>query len=164
MMRRWRQYWRGITPRERRLTSLAAGSLVLALCYYLVWLPWQARSEQWQRAIAREQQTVGWMLQQAPRVAQAPAVESAEASRQLSLPVLISQSSSRYGLTTSRLQPQGNQVSVTLARSDFTLLLHWLGELEQQGVSVVQLDVAAVEGQPGRVDISKLVLERRNES
>lgn len=164
MIRRWRHYWRGMTARERRMVSLAGGALLLAVGYSLLWLPWQTRSEQWQHTILREQQTVSWMRQQAPQVAQTPTVERGDAARQLSLPVLISQSSSRYGLTSSRLQPQGNQVSVTLARSDFTLLLQWLGELEQQGVSVIQLDVAAVEGQPGRVDISKLVVERRNEN
>lgn len=78
--------------------------------------------------------------------------------------MLISQSRSRYGLKATRLQPQGNQVAVTLERSDFTLLMQWLGEMEQVGVNVQQLDVNAVDGAPGRVDISKLVMECANES
>lgn len=164
-MRRWQQYWLGISVRERQLLLLAGSILLFAVLYYLLWQPWQVRSELWQRIQTREQQTVSWMLQNASRVTlSAPAATPSDDVRQLSLPVLISQSSSRFGLSTSRLQPQGHQISVTLARSDFTLLMQWLAELEQQGVSVSQLDVSAVDGQPGRVDISKLVLERRNES
>ncbi|MCW2475830.1 MULTISPECIES: type II secretion system protein M [unclassified Symbiopectobacterium] len=166
VMTQWHRYWLSITPRERRLLMLAGSALALAVCYFLLWQPWQQRSEQWQRTLVREQQTVAWLRQQAPRIAQAaaPSTSATEESRHVSLPVLISQSSSRYGLKAARLQPQGNQVAVTLERSDFTLLMQWLGEMEQLGVSVLQLDVNAVDGAPGRVDISKLVMERVNES
>lgn len=166
LMMQWHHYWLSITPRERRLLMLAGSALVLAVGYFLLWQPWQQRSEQWQRTLSREQQTVTWLRQQAPRIAQAaaPSTSLAAESRHVSLPVLISQSSSRYGLKTTRLQPQGNQVAVTLNRSDFTLLMQWLGEMEQLGVNVLQLDVNAVDGAPGRVDISKLVMERANES
>ncbi|WP_252120298.1 type II secretion system protein GspM [Symbiopectobacterium purcellii] len=166
IMTQWHHYWLSITPRERRLLMLAGSALVLAACYFLLWQPWQQRSEQWQRTLVREQQTVSWLRQQAPRIAQAaaPSTSPAAESRHVSLPVLISQSSSRYGLKATRLQPQGNQVAVTLERIDFTLLMQWLGEMEQSGVNVLQLDVNAVDGAPGRVDISKLVMERANES
>ncbi|MCW2477686.1 type II secretion system protein M [Candidatus Symbiopectobacterium sp. NZEC135] len=165
-MMQWHHYWLSITPRERRLLMLAGSALALAACYFLLWQPWQQRSELWQRTLVREQQTVTWLRQQAPRIAQAaaPSTPLAAESRHVSLPVLISQSSSRYGLKATRLQPQGNQVAVTLERSDFTLLMQWLGEMEQLGVSVLQLDMNAVDGAPGRVDISKLVMERANES
>lgn len=145
---------------------LAGSALVLAACYFLLWQTWQQRSEQWQRTLVREQQMVSWLRQQAPRIAQAaaPSTSQAAESRHVSLPVLISQSSSRYGLKATRLQPQGNQVAVTLERSDFTLLMQWLGDIEQVGVNVQQLDVNAVDGAPGRVNISKLVMERANES
>ncbi|WP_264623569.1 type II secretion system protein M [Candidatus Symbiopectobacterium sp. NZEC135] len=166
VMMQWHHYWLSITPRERRLLMLAGSALALAACYFLLWQPWQQRSELWQRTLVREQQTVTWLRQQAPRIAQAaaPSTPLAAESRHVSLPVLISQSSSRYGLKATRLQPQGNQVAVTLERSDFTLLMQWLGEMEQLGVSVLQLDMNAVDGAPGRVDISKLVMERANES
>lgn len=166
VMMQWHHYWLSITPRERRLLMLAGSALALAACYFLLWQPWQQRSELWQRTLVREQQTVTWLRQQAPRIAQAaaPSTPLAAESRHVSLPVLISQSSSRYGLKATRLQPQGDQVAVTLNRSDFTLLMQWLGEMEQLGVNVLQLDVNAVDGAPGRVDISKLVMERANES
>lgn len=166
VMTQWHRYWFSITARERRLLVLGAGALMLAACYFLLWQPWQQRSEQWQRTLVREQQTVAWLRQQAPRIAQAaiPSTSATAESRHVSLPVLISQSSSRYGLKAARLQPQGNQVAVTLERSDFTLLMQWLSEMEQQGVSVLQLDVHAVDGAPGSVDITKLVMERANES
>ncbi len=117
-MTRLHHYWLSIIPRERRLLMLAGSALVLAASYFLLWQPWQQRSEQWQRTLVREQQTVSWLRQKAPRIAQATGSSTSHAaeSRHVSLPVLISQSSSSYGLKATLLQPQGNQVAVTLAR------------------------------------------------
>ncbi|RLM19424.1 type II secretion protein M [Brenneria alni] len=151
--------WRSITLRERNLIMISAALLLFYLAYSLFWQPWIQRENQWQRTVLRERQTVDWMLKQAPLVAQMP--PSAVSGRDLSLPLVVSQSAGQRGLAVIRLQPQGNQIAVTLGRSDFNMLIHWLAELEQQyGVRVLALDVSAVAQAPGSVDISKLLLQR----
>ncbi|WP_225085308.1 type II secretion system protein GspM [Pectobacterium colocasium] len=164
-MNELRQRWQAMSQRERQLMVVCAAVLLLCLVYYAIFQPWQMREEQWERTISREQQTVNWMQKQASSIPQGNQSQGENSQRDVSLPILISQSTKRYGLTVVRLQPQGNQASVTLAQSDFTSLLRWLGELEQKnGVKVLSLDVNAVEQSPGMVDVTRLMLERADEA
>ncbi|GKW10792.1 type II secretion system protein M [Pectobacterium punjabense] len=164
-MNELRQRWQAMSPRERQLMVVCAAMLLLCLVYYAIVQPWQLREELWERTISREQQTVNWMQKQAPSIPQENQAQGENSQRETSLPILISQSTQRYGLSVVRLQPQGNQASVTLAQSDFNSLLRWLSELERQnGVRVVSLDVNAVEQSPGMVDVTRLMLERSDEA
>ncbi|AOR61938.1 type II secretion system protein GspM [Pectobacterium wasabiae] len=163
-MNELRQRWQAMSPRERQLMVVCAAMLLLCLVYYAIFQPWQLREDLWERTISREQQTVNWMQKQALSIPQGNQAQGESGQRETSLPILISQSTKRYGLTVARLQPQGNQASVTLAQSDFNSLLRWLSELEQQnGVRVVSLDVNAIEQSPGMVDVTRLMLERADE-
>ncbi|MEL0578292.1 type II secretion system protein M [Pectobacterium punjabense] len=164
-MNELRQRWQAMSPRERQLMVVCAAMLLLCLVYYAIVQPWQLREDLWERTISREQQTVNWMQKQAPSIPQENQAQGENSQRETSLPILISQSTQRYGLSVVRLQPQGNQASVTLAQSDFNSLLRWLSELERQnGVRVVSLDVNAVEQSPGMVDVTRLMLERSDEA
>ncbi|MEI7366837.1 type II secretion system protein M [Pectobacterium sp. 1950-15] len=164
-MNELRQRWQAMSQRERQLMVVCAAVLLLCLVYYAIFQPWQLREEQWERTISREQQTVNWMQKQASSIPQGNQAQGENSQRNVSLPILISQSTKRYGLTVVRLQPQGNQASVTLAQSDFNSLLRWLSELEQKnGVKVLSLDVNAVEQSPGIVDVTRLMLERADEA
>ncbi|MEQ9879932.1 type II secretion system protein M [Pectobacterium aroidearum] len=164
-MNELRQRWQAMSQRERQLMVVCAAVLLLCLVYYALFQPWQLREEQWERTISREQQTVNWMQKQASSIPQGNQAQGENSQRDVSLPILISQSTKRYGLTVVRLQPQGNQASVTLAQSDFNSLLRWLSELEQKnGVKVLSLDVNAVEQSPGVVDVTRLMLERADEA
>ncbi|KFX04711.1 type II secretion protein M [Pectobacterium betavasculorum] len=164
-MNELRQRWQTMSQRERQLMVVCAAVLLLCLVYYAVFQPWQMREELWERTISREQQTVSWMQKQAPSIPQGNQTQGESSQRETSLPILISQSTQRYGLNVVRLQPQGNQASVTLAQSDFNSLLRWLSELERQnGVRVMSLDVNAVEQNPGMVDVTRLMLERADEA
>nr|WP_113865039.1 type II secretion system protein M [Brenneria salicis]NMN91007.1 general secretion pathway protein M [Brenneria salicis ATCC 15712 = DSM 30166]RBP66501.1 general secretion pathway protein M [Brenneria salicis ATCC 15712 = DSM 30166]RLM32047.1 type II secretion protein M [Brenneria salicis ATCC 15712 = DSM 30166] len=158
------QRWRAMNPRERQLLLVCAGMLLLCLGYYAIWQPWQNREHQWQRIISREQQTVEWIQKQAVNLPGDGQAQEDVQGRDISLPILVSQSTGRYGLTVVRLQPQGSQIMVALERSDFNTLIRWLSELEQKnGVRVLALDVAAVDQSPGSVDITRLLLARPDE-
>ncbi|MDC9818676.1 type II secretion system protein M [Pectobacterium polonicum] len=164
-MNELRQRWQAMSQRERQLMVVCAAMLLLCLVYYAIVQPWQLREDLWERTISREQQTVNWMQKQASSIPQENQAQGENSQRETSLPILISQSTQRYGLSVVRLQPQGNQASVTLAQSDFNSLLRWLSELERQnGVRVVSLDVNAVEQSPGMVDVTRLMLERADDA
>ncbi|WJV61325.1 type II secretion system protein M [Pectobacteriaceae bacterium CE70] len=160
-MNELRQRWQSMSLRERGLMLVCVGLVVLCLLYYLLWQPWQRQSQQWRRMIERERQTVSWMPKQAARLPTSRGLKPPVSGREVSLTVLIPQTAAQYGITIQRLQPQGNQVSVTLSRSDFNTLMRWLLELEQKnGVTTQVLDVAAVENSTGNVDVNRLLLER----
>lgn len=155
LKRRWLQ----ISPRERGLLLGCGVLLTLCLCYYALWQPWQQQAEQWQRTIAREQGTVAWMLQQAPRLREQTARPTPGES--LSLSATVTRSAAAQGINITRLQPQGERLAVTLEPSDFNLLMQWLTQLEQQyRVRIVAFEVAVQANKPGWVTINKLMLER----
>ncbi|OMQ20037.1 type II secretion system protein GspM [Serratia oryzae] len=156
LKRRWLQ----ISPRERRLVVGCGLLLILWLCYYALWLPWQQQTEQWQRTLAREKGTVEWMLQQAPRLREQGARPMPQ-GESLSLSATVTRSAAVQGLNITRLQPQGERLAVTLEPSDFNLLMQWLTQLEQQyRVRIVAFEVAAQANKPGWVMVNKLMLER----
>ncbi|NKI73129.1 type II secretion system protein M [Dickeya sp. CFBP 2040] len=160
-MNELRRRWQVMSQRERMMTLVCAGLVLLCLLYYLCWVPWQEQARQWQMAIDRERQTVRWMQQQASRLPAQDGARRQIAGRDISLTVLVPQSAARYGITVLRMQPQASQMSVTLARSDFNNLLHWLAELEQKnGVITQGMDVTAVPNSPGIVEVTRLSLER----
>ncbi|MFC0228500.1 type II secretion system protein GspM [Serratia aquatilis] len=157
LKRRWLQF----SPRERLLLLGCGVLMIVSLCYYTLWQPWQQRAEQWQRTIAREKGTVEWMTQQAPRLRQQTPRPLQDES--LSLSATVTRSATAQGIGIARIQPQGERLAVTLEAGDFNRLMLWLTQLEQQyRVRVVALDVAAQPGKPGWVAVNKLMLERRN--
>ncbi|AHG18851.1 hypothetical protein Z042_03925 [Chania multitudinisentens RB-25] len=157
LKRRWLQ----ISPRERGLVVGCGVLLIVSLCYYALWLPWQQQAEQWQRTIAREKGTVEWMLQQAPRLQQQAARPMPEET--LSLSATVTRSAAAQGINITRLQPQGERLALTLEPSDFNALMQWLTQLEQQqGIRIAAFEVAAQPRTPGWVVVNKLVLERHD--
>ncbi|PVZ84716.1 type II secretion system protein M [Serratia sp. S1B] len=157
LKRRWLQ----LQPREQGLLLGCGALLIISLCYYALWLPWQKQTEQWQRTITREKSTVEWMQQQAPRLRQ-PQTRSAP-DESLSLSAAVAQSAAAQNINISRLQPQGTGLAVTLEPSDFNQLMLWLSRLEQQyHVQIVALDVTAIANKPGWVTVNKLMLDRNN--
>lgn len=155
LKRRWSQ----LNPRERALLLSCGVLMMMSLCYYALWQPWQQRAEQWQRTIAREKGTVEWMHQQAPRLRQQTPRPVPDET--LSLSATVTRSASAQGIGIARIQPQGERLAVTLEAGDFNRLMLWLTQLEQQHrVRVLALDVAAQPGKPGWVAVNKLMLER----
>lgn len=155
LKRRWLQ----ISSRERGLVLGCGVLLILCLCYYALWLPWQQQAEQWQRTIVREKGTVAWMTEQAPRLREQGA--RPVTGEPLSLSATVTRSAAAQGMNITRIQPQGERLAVTLEPSDFNQLMRWLTQLEQQyRVQIVALDVAAQSAKPGWVAVNKLMLER----
>ncbi|WON76407.1 type II secretion system protein M [Serratia sp. UGAL515B_01] len=154
LKRRWLQ----ISPRERGLLLGCGVLIVLSLCYYTLWQPWQQRAEQWQHTISREKDTVEWMSQQAPRLRQQtpPPVQG----EPISLSATVTRSASAQGIIIARIQPQGERLAVTLEPSDFNRLMLWLTQLERQyRIRILAFDVAAKPEKPGWVAVNKLMLE-----
>ncbi|MEG0868826.1 MAG: type II secretion system protein M [Hafnia sp.] len=161
-MNKFKGRWQQISARERGL--ILGGSTLLILCmgYYMLWQPWIQQAQQWRNTIAREKDTVEWMLQQAPRIqAQEPAPQQ---GKSFSLSAVAARSALEQGLTINRLQPHGEQLTVSLAPGDFNLLMHWLTQLElQYRIRIVALDVAAQVNKPGWITINRLILERKQD-
>ncbi|EEQ2290606.1 type II secretion system protein M, partial [Escherichia coli] len=66
-----------------------------------------------------------------------------------------------YGVSVTRLQPQGERLAVTLAPVEFNALMQWLTQLERRHrIRTMVFDVAAQGNPPGQVTVNRLVLSQ----
>lgn len=153
--------WQHLSARERHLLLICGGLLLIWLLHVLLWQPLQQQRERWQRTLAREQNTVAWMLQQAPRLRQASAPPAAAPS--ISPASAITQRAAALGITVIRLQPQGKRLAVSLAPTEFTLLIRCLTQVERlSGARVITLDVTRHAERSGWVTVNTLIVEQRD--
>lgn len=105
-------WWRQRTPSEQRLLLGLTGLLAACAFWYGLWQPWRAREAQWRQTPVKEQASLRWMTEQAPRLqqlSQQPAPAAKEA-----LTALVMREAASHGLTVIRLQPQGKRLQITL--------------------------------------------------
>lgn len=119
-------WWRQRTPSEQRLLLGLTGLLAACAFWYGLWQPWRAREAQWRQTLVKEQASLRWMTEQAPRLqqlSQQPAPAAKEA-----LTALVMREAASHGLTVVRLQPQGKRLQITLQPCAFQVLIDWHGE------------------------------------
>lgn len=153
--------WQQRTRRERHLLLGMGVMLIIGLVYYALWQPWQSRETQWRQTLTREQASLQWMRQQTPLLQQLRQQKSPAAPQEPS--TVIMREAARHGIAIVRLQPQGARLGLSVQPADFQALMAWLDALGQAGMTTVTLTVAAVAQQPGRVTVTRLVLERSDE-
>ena len=74
-----------------------------------------------------------------------------------SLPQAVNTSSARFNIAIARMQPQDDEIQVTVDEAPFNDVLGWLQNMEEMGILILQADLA--EGNaPGMVRIRRLQL------
>jgi general secretion pathway protein M len=160
-MNEFKRLWLRISPRERGLALGCGVLLIVSFCYYALWLPLQQQTEQWQRTVAREKNTVEWMSQQIPLLQlRKPQPIPGE---EFNLSATVARSAVAQGINITHMHPQGERLAITLEPDDFNTLMNWLTQLEQQyRIHIVAFDVAAQPDKSGWVAVNKLILEQHD--
>ncbi|EFK1001101.1 type II secretion system protein M [Escherichia coli] len=149
-----------VSPRERRLLIGCVALLVVVFVYYVLWQPWLIREDKWRTVVTREKNTVEWMKQQVPNIKRREA-SMPEQGEPLGLSAAVTRTSAAYGVSVTRLQPQGERLAVTLAPVEFNALMQWLTQLERRHrIRTMVFDVAAQGNPPGQVTVNRLVLSQ----
>lgn len=154
-MKQFQLWWASLQQREQQLLTGAAVVLGIAIFYALIWQPLhQARIDQ-QLAAKGAAEQLQWLQSQLPKLS----VATTSSKPQGSLTDVVSQTANTYQVQVSRMQPQNEQLQLSLEDLPFAQLLRWLHDLQyQQGVTLVQLDIAQSEV-PGQVRVRRMVLE-----
>lgn len=154
-MKQWQLYWASLQPREQQLLSMAAVVLAIGAFYWLVWQPLHQSRQSQQLAVQASQQQLLWLQAQLPKLSQSSGVARSSSS----LTEVVSQSSREFNIQVSRMQPQNEQLQLSLEDVPFEPLLSWLHQLQyQHGLRLVQFEVAAADA-PGVVRVRRLVIE-----
>ncbi|QEP91610.1 type II secretion system protein M [Klebsiella pneumoniae] len=153
-------WWRQRTPSEQRLLLGLTGLLAACAFWYGLWQPASPRGAVAANPV-KEQASLRWMTEQAPRLqqlSQQPAPAAKEA-----LTALVMREAASHGLTVVRLQPQGKRLQITLQPCAFRALIDWLDAPAMRGVNAISLSVTGQPSRPGWVTVNHLLLERDDE-
>lgn len=154
-MNELRDWFNGLSGRERNLVYLAAGLLAVAALYFALVLPLTTASSRREARVEQKAGDLAWMRQVAPRVVAGAAAGGAPG--QQSLVVLVDRTGREAGLGNAirDQSPSGEHgLRLRLESASFDVLVAWLASLQQQyGVRVEAATIDAA-GAPGLVNAS----------
>ena len=139
-----REWWHGLTGRERMMILIAGGLTAILVVYFLMFVPLRDahnNAEREYRRMSLEAQQVFQGIAQLE--SQVAAVPSGVETTNESLELLLSRTATAAGLQIVRLQPSGsNQTTVWFDTANAQTLMLWLTELEGRfGLSVQRAEL-----------------------
>ncbi|MGS0677051.1 type II secretion system protein M [Shewanella sp. 0m-4] len=158
-MENFKAWWGGLVLREQQMVAACGVVLVIGILYWGVWTPIANAEAEAERRLEGQQSTLNYVKQTANRIAGLKQSGSSNAFRG-SLSAAVNQTASAFGLTITRMQPQGNKIQVWMDEVPFDTLLNYLNELVQKkGLSLESLDLAESDT-PGYVNVRRIQLSK----
>lgn len=149
-------WYAGLSEREQKLVSVGGALGLVCLLYFTIWAPLYSSVTAQSSALASEKETLIWVQDQAAR-AQILRQSANKTSFSGSLTQLVNQTTRSANIPVSRMQPQGDDLQVSIDQVSFNDFLKWLDAIEKQGVRVILSDVSEVDTQ-GFVQVRRLQL------
>lgn len=148
--------YKALNERERRLTLILSIVLVIGGFYWLIWSPINQSIQQNSQRVVAKQELLTFVRSSAATLQSASRSGSSKAFSG-SLTQAVNSGASRFKISISRMQPQGDELQVWIDNVDFTQLLSWLSDLENKGVNIIVADIAESDI-PGFVKVRRLQL------
>lgn len=147
-----KEWFAGLNQREQLSLFVLGIALVLYLLYMLAWAPLAQRREELavqNESVGESLQRVDAMVSEIMRLREGGVASTARRN----LTSLVNQSTGRYGLQVSRLQPNSRgDIQVRLENAAFDDLLAWLDDVEnREGLLVTEIAITR-SGTTGRVN------------
>lgn len=157
-----RQWFSGLSNRERLIVSGGAIVVLIMSVYLLLWEPLTIQRSQLQTSVQAQRTTYAWMQKAAIEVRQLSGKGDGIKNQSESLLGTINNTAKLKlaGAILKRVEEDRQQgVRVWIEQVAFDDLILWLGQLQQQhGISVSSL-VSERHAKTGRVDV-RLILQR----
>lgn len=146
--------WRGLQPRERLLISIAAGLVVAASLYFLLWSPIQNELARLRVDTPKAAEQLQSMRAQAGRIKHLRGAPPAQLNAG-GLLAFVEQSASAYNVKQNikRMEPDGaHGARVMLEGVNFNDCMNWLANLHKQGAVRVENGTFEPQSTPGTVN------------
>lgn len=145
-----------ISAREQKLVAAAGIVAIVGIFYFAIWSPMTSALEDQKLALQGEKQLLSWVNEQSGR-ATILRQSSNKTAFEGSLTQVVNQTTRSANIPVARMQPQGDELVVSLDQVVFNDFLRWLDVLEKRGVVILQSDVSEVDEQ-GFVQVRRLQL------
>jgi general secretion pathway protein M len=149
-------WYAALSQREQKIVSIGGIVAIIFILYLSVWAPLNAAIDTQTQALAAEKSNLTWVKNQAAR-AQILRQSASTNTFSGSLTQLVNQTTRNAGIPVSRMQPQGDDLQVSIDQVPFNAFLQWLDTMEKRGVKVILSDVSEVDAQ-GFVQVRRLQL------
>ncbi len=127
-----------LSDRERWLTLCGVPVIVLVVLYQFVWLPVNAG----RAALTADIASYRLIAANAAAANARPETASTPATDRAPMATRITQSADAAGLLLSRLEPDGDQILVTIDDADFAGMMIWIADLEMdQAIRVAAAEI-----------------------
>ena len=162
-MSRLTGYWKGLTARERRITSAGSVLFMIILFVFLLWLPMQDKLDRVRIQVNTQVADLEWIQQQVPlinRLKKKPV--SRVSGSNLPLLTLIDQTAKRSKVRKQikQIQPgkEENTAKVWFDKVLFENWLRWIDQLTAKGVVIDSVSITRSTVQPAvniRMDVAR---------
>ena len=150
--------FKALTEREQLLVMVSSIVIVVGIFYFAIWSPLNSNIEKQRSLISDQQELLSWVQQSANRALQLrQSSQGGQTNFNGSLPQAVNQTTARFKIAISRMQPQGQELQVWVDQAPFDSVIDWLNALEKMGIVILQVDVTEAEA-PGQIKIRRLQL------
>lgn len=148
--------WQDLQTREQQLVLVMSVFIGIFILYSLVWQPLTNGVVEKQAKLDRQHQLLSW-VQENTAVYKATN-QSGASNRGGSISSTVNRTVKQRNITVTRMQPQGDELQVTIDSVPFNSLMDWLqGLSSQHGIKVKSIDMAKTDDK-GVVKIRRLLL------
>ncbi|MGJ8692016.1 MAG: type II secretion system protein GspM [Thalassotalea sp.] len=145
--------WQALNQREQHLVIAMACFVGVFLFYLVIWQPVNDGIAAKEKKVKRQQELVVWMNDK--KSAYTAANTGSQNNRNESLSTIVNRSASKQGIAIARVQPQGDEINISIDEVSFNILMDWLKNMAvTDGVSVKSVDLA-------KTDVKGVVKVRR---
>ena len=138
LLKRMRQAWDGVDPKQRPLFQFAGVLILLALLWMLIIEPAWDASKQAEARVMAAQTDLTWMQRNAGQVLD----RQSQSQEYGSLIELTLRSAEASGLGISRYEPESQNLRIWIESANLPNCMQWLLRLQQSyGVGFSELDV-----------------------
>ena len=151
-----KEWYTALSEREQKLVSAAAIVAILLIFYFAVWSPISSATAEQKIAVESDKKLLSWVQEQSNR-ANILRQSSNSTSFSGSLTQVVNQTTRGTDIDIARMQPQGEELMVSIDQVIFNEFIKWLSVLENRGVVIIQSDVSE-DDSLGYVQVRRLQL------
>lgn len=132
--------WISLSPRDRKAAALLAASLTIAIVIFGLILPLSSTVESSRSELVRAEETLRSLSSLAPdalALSRQGLSDSVDSS--VDINTEVRRQAARYGVTLQRFEPDSDRLKVWLEDVRYPAVVQWIGSLEAQGISAVEL-------------------------
>ena len=152
-----KEKWQSLNQREQYLVIVMGVFIGIFMLYQLIWQAVNDSISDKQLKVERYQALLLWVNEKKAEY-NTYAKQSSNDSSDASLSSIVNRSANKNKISISRIQPQGDEISVTIDEVPFNNVMEWLKQMAvADGVIIKAIDIAQDDTQ-GVVKIRRLSL------